>query len=257
MYRDRILGLVVVLASLAIVAGCVSGIPISRMSPVHPLETYEGEHADIIVDMETNPQPTLELTQKDITVRVQYWRKAALDWKYNRQGTRSAFLSQASWKQGDKVDVFWVTITNNRQRPLRTRLQDFGGNLFFKIEDDVKLRADMEGNAYFALTEDANKDRLLNRGRVTIDIKNGIDRMHPLLLETHLEARKWRVAPGETVEGYVPFYSIKPNATRLVMSIPMEIAPESEVGRWQREEFIFPMAFDRAIYEAQPATVTH
>ena len=257
MYRDRFLGLLGVLASLAVMAGCTTGVPLSRMSPVHPLDTYEGDHADIIVDMETDPEPTLELTQKDVTVRVQYWRKAALDWKYNRQGTRSAFLSQPSWKQGDKVDVFRVTITNNRQRPLRTRLEDYGGNLYFQIEDDVKLRPDMDGNAYFALTEEANKARLLNRGRVTIDIRNGIEAMHPLLLESHLRARDWRVAPGESVEGYVPFYSIKPNATHLVMTIPMELAPESEVGRWQREEFVFPMAFDGAIYEAQPATVRH
>ena len=257
MLRDRFIGLLVLLSVGSAVVGCASGTSFGRMSPVQPLETYEGDYADIIVDTETRPQPTIELTQKDVTVRVQFWRRAELDFKLNRQGKRSAFWSSPSWKQGDKVDVFWITITNGRENPLRTNLSDFQGNLFYKIEDDIKLRDDMEGNLYFALTEVANKDRLINRGSQTIDIKNGIDDVRARLLETHLRTRDWRVGPGETVEGWVPFYSIKPWATRLFLSIPLEIAPGSETGRWQRLDYVFPMSFDRAIHEAQPAAVRY
>jgi len=257
MLRDRFLGLLVLLSVGTVVVGCASGTSFGRMSPVQPLETYEGDYAEIIVDTETHPQPTIELTQKDVTVRVQFWRKAELDFKLNRQGRRSAFWSEPSWKQGDKVDVFWITISNGRKNPLRTRLSDFQANLFFTIEDDIKLRDDMEGNRYYALTEVANKDRLINRGRQTIDIKNGLDEVRPLLLETSLRTRRWRVDAGETVEGYVPFYSIKPWATKLLVSVPLEIAPSSETGRWQRLDFVFPMSFDRAIYEAQPATIRY
>ena len=153
--------------------------------------------------------------------------------------------------------MFGVTITNGRSKPLRTHISDYEGQLFFSIEDNLRLREDMDGNRYYALSQTANQDRLINRGRQTIDIKNGFEAVRTSLLEVQLRSRDWRVAGGETVEGYVPFYSIKPNATNLLLAIPVEIASDSEAGRAQKLNFIFPLTFSRAIYEQQPATIRY
>jgi len=233
-----------------VVGGCATGGGLSRLSPVQPLPVYENEYADIVVDTSTKPEPTLELTKENVTVRVQYWRKYELDRKFNRGSSTSPFLTEPTWKQGDTCEVFYVTIKNNRKAPLSVKLRDF------VIEDNLKLREEMEGNLFYALTAEENEKRLLYKKGQNIAITNGLNEVKPLLLESNMP--NGQIAPGATAAGYVPFYGFKWNATRIFLRIAVEAAPEdSAAGRYKQITFTFPYALDRSIYEAQPATLKY
>lgn len=238
------------LSASIIVGGCATGSSLGRLSPVQPLSVYENEYADIVVDTSTKPEPTLELTKEGVTVRVQYWRKYELDRKFNRGTSTSAFLTEPTWKQGDTCEVFYVIIKNSRKAPLSVKLRDFF------IEDNLKLREEMEGNIFLAMSAEDNEKRLLYKKGQNLSITNGLNEVKPLLLESHLP--NGEIAPGATAEGYVPFYGFKWNATRIWLHIAVEAAPEeSAIGRYKRIEFVFPYALDRSIYEAQPATIKY
>ncbi|MBM3216935.1 hypothetical protein FJZ36_18735 [Candidatus Poribacteria bacterium] len=242
--------LVLSVGIVGVLAGCATGSPLGRMSPVRPLAAYEGDDAAIVVDAATKPEPTLELTKEGVTVRVQYWRKYELDRKLNKGTTTSAFYTEPTWKQGDQVDVFHVSIKNDRKALLRVALRDF------YVEDDLRLRADMDGNIFRALSEDDNQKRLLYKKGRDLSIANGFETIHPLLFETAVP--KGEIEPGVTTEGFVPFYGFKPNATKLVLTISVEAAPEdSSIGRYRKLDFQFPFGFDRSIFAAQPATVRY
>ncbi|GIX07004.1 MAG: hypothetical protein KatS3mg115_1407 [Candidatus Poribacteria bacterium] len=245
----HLLSVLAVVGVVAGLGGCGATSPLAHLPPIQPLDAYEGDYADIIVDTSTTPAPTLELTQKGITVKVQYWRQAELDKKFYRGNMLSAFYSPRTWKQSERVDVFYITIINNTDRNLRVTLTDF------YIEDDLKLRPDMPGNLYYALPWEENERRLLYRKGRTLDVSNGLEYAKQFTLEARLTALGREIPPGETAEGYVPFQSIKPNANRLEMHIPVEIAPATGIGRYEKVDFVFLWKFDRAVYEAQPASI--
>jgi hypothetical protein len=233
-----------------VLVGCTAATAMRNLSPIQPLESYTGQFADIVVDTTTTPEPTLEITRENVTVRVQYWRKYELDRRFNKGTSASAFLSEPTWKQSEQVDVWWVSIKNGRNKPLRVSLSDL------HVEDDVRLRADMEGNIYITLDAEENRRRIYNKQGQTLDIRKGLDEIRPHLFETHIQ--RGEIAPGESSEGYVPFYKIKPNAPSFVLRIPVEAATEGAgIGRYQKVTFAFPYKFDRTIYEAQPATIRY
>jgi hypothetical protein len=253
--RRHVLGGFAALAFAGLIAtGCTTSSPLSRMSPIQPLATYEGDDANIIVDMETSPQPTLELTQDGVTVRVQYWRKADLDRKYNRGSKTSAFLFEPSWEQGRRVDVWHVSVSHTYDKPIRTKLRDIADPYVF-IEDDIRMRADMDPNYFYVVTETDNEVRLQYKKGRTLDVNNGLEAMHPLLFETWLIDKE--VAPGMTVEGYLPFQAVKPTAIDIWLHIAVETPPDSDIGRYQKLDFVFPYVFDRGVYESQPATIRY
>ncbi|MAF09597.1 hypothetical protein CMK11_04030 [Candidatus Poribacteria bacterium] len=253
--RRHVLGGSVALAVAGLLAvGCTSSAPLSRLSPIQPLGTYEGEDADIIVDIETTPEPTLELTRDGVTIRVQYWRKADLDRKFNRGAETSAFYYEPSWAQGSRVDVWHVGVSHTYDKPVRLKLIDINDAYVF-IEDNQRMRADMDPNYYYAMTEVENKGRLQNKKGLHLDTKNGLATIRPLLFERNLINKE--VPVGATIEGYLPFQAVKPNAKEIWLHIAVETPPDSDIGRYQKVDFAFPYVFDRTIYEAQPASVRH
>ncbi len=253
--RRHVLGGFAALAVAGLMAtGCTTSTPLRRQSPIQPLTTYEGDDANIIVDMETKPQPTLELTQDGVTVRVQYWRKAELDRKYNRGAKTSAFLFEPTWAQGKRLDVWHVSVSHTYEKPVRMKLMDINDSYVF-IEDDQRMRKDMDPNYYYVVTEVANAERLQYKKGRTLDVNNGLKEMHALLFETWLINKE--VPVGATVEGYLPFQAVKPNATDIWLHIAVETPPDSEIGRYQKLDFVFPYVFDRSIYEQQAGTIRY
>jgi len=261
--RRHVLGGFVALTVAGLMAtGCTTSSPLRRMSPIQPLPTYEGDDANIIVDMETRPEPTLELTQDGVTVRVQYWRKAELDRRYNRGSKTSAFLFEASWEQGRRLDVWQVSVSHTYDKPLRMKLIDINDSYVF-IEDDLRMRKDMDPNYYYVLTEVENEGRIQYKKGRTLDVNNGLKEMHPLLFETWLINKE--VPVGVTVEGYLPFQAVKPNVdtgdppseANIWLHIAVETPPDSEIGRYQKLDFVFPYRFDRSILESQPGTIRY
>ncbi len=243
------------LSAAAILSGCGAGSPLKKMAPVQPLESYEGDYSDIIIDEEAAPQPALQLTKEGVTVRVQYWRKADLDRKFNRGSMRSPFSTEASWKQGVRVTVFHVSIHNGLDKPIRIKpISDINPAYMF-IYDDLRLTKDHDPNIYYALPEEDNRKRLESKIGITIDVRNGVEAISRELLENRVVNHQ--IGPGETVEGWLPFQGIKFNLNKLWVSLSVETPPDLEIGRFKRVEFVFPYDFSREIHAAQPATVRY
>ncbi|MDA1190142.1 MAG: hypothetical protein O3A46_00490, partial [Candidatus Poribacteria bacterium] len=206
MRRTHLHGLAITLGVAIIYGvGCAGqGSPLGRLAPIHPMESYQGDYANIIVDTETEPGTTLELTQKGVTVRCQFWRRSDLDRKYNRGADLSAFYSPQNWKQGEQVDVFWVEIVNDLDRSIRIDLFEF------EIIDTLLVRGD-DPNVYTFVPEEENIKRLLYKKGQTLDITNGFKTVKPDLIETQLRAIGNEIPAKTTVKGYVPFFSVKLN----------------------------------------------
>ena len=219
------------------------------MPPIKPLAAYEGAYADIIVDMATRPEPTLELTRDGVTVCVQYWPKVDLDRRFSRGGETSAFHFEPTWAQNSRVDVWHVSVTHTHDRPVRLKLGDTDHVSVF-IEDNQRMRADMDPNYYYAVTEVENRARLQDKGALRSDTERGLRTVNPLLFERNLTGEE--VPAGITVSGYLPFQAVKPNATDIWLHIPVETPPDSASGQHEKVDFVFPYEYERTLYQARP-----
>lgn len=195
-------------------------------------------------------QSILTKSMDDITVSICYWRRADLDRKYNRGNSYSPFYENAAaGNQSENTDVFYVKINNNRNE---------------HIIIDVKKCSivDQGESTYEGLYYDDLEDRFVSDRRASgLYVKNGLKTAREILLEKRMPmvekqvgTNRVGVKPGESVEGFVPFVQVKPNATELTVIIQIEKAPPPEgAQRYQTIDFKFPFTHDRGIRVAQPA----
>ena len=194
-------------------------------------------------------QPILTKTQDGITVSICYWRRADLDRKYNRGNAFSPFYETEALSQGNKTDVFYVKITNNREQ---------------HIILDVKkcLIIDQGDNMYHGLNFKNLRDRFTDMTRASgLYVTKGLEKAREILLEKRMPIVEKQVGlprtgvkPGDSVEGFLPFTQTKRNALTLSVILPIEKAPPPEgAQRYQTIEFIFPFTHDRGIRVAQPS----
>ena len=194
-------------------------------------------------------QPILTKTEDGITVSIAYWRRADLDRKYNRGNAFSPFYETEALHQGDKTDVFYVKITNNRDEHI--------------IFDVKKCRIiDQGDNIYNGMDYDDLKERFTYMARATgLYVTNGLETARRILIEKRMPivekqvgARRTGVRPGESAEGFLPFVQTKYNALELKVLLPLEKAPPPGAAqRYQTLEFEFPFTHDRGIRVAQPS----
>ena len=194
-------------------------------------------------------QPILTKTVDGITVSIAYWRRPDLDRKYNRGNAFSPFYETEALHQGDKTDVFYVKITNNRNE-----------NIIFDVK---KCRIiDQGDNIYNGMNYDDLEERLLYMARATgLYVKNGLEIARRILIEKRMPIvekqvgqRRTGVPPGESAEGFLPFVQTKWNALELQVILPIEKAPPPGAAqRYQTIEFNFPFTHDRGIRVAQPS----
>jgi len=186
------------------------------------------------------------MTQEKVTIAITYWRRTDLDRKFNRGNTISPFYESEALHQGDKVDVFYVRITNDTPRPVLL---------------DVRkcMLIDSGENLYSGQDFDALKNRLLYTSRVGgLYVKNGLDKAREVLIEKKLGRPEEGIPPGKSIEGFLPFAQLKPNAEGLEVVIPVEIAPpEGTAQRYKKVEFRFPFIHDRGIRNAQPPPIRY
>ena len=194
-------------------------------------------------------QPILTKTQDGITVSIAYWRRPDLDRKYNRGNAFSPFYETEALHQGDKTDVFYVKITNNRDE-----------NVIFNVKDCLII--DQGENLYHGLNYEDLDERLLYMARATgLYVKNGMEIARRILIEKRMKivekqvgAHRTGVPPGESAEGFLPFVQTKWNAEELKVILPIEKAPPPGAAqRYQTIEFEFPFTHDRGIRVAQPS----
>ena len=223
------------------------------------IETGSGEDRKVIdvVMMSDHPelfdvnsrQPILTKTADGITVSIAYWRRADLDRKYNRGNAFSPFYETEALHQGDKTDVFYVKITNNREQHV--------------IFDVKKCRiVDQGENVYNGMNYDDLEERFTYMARATgLYVKNGLETARRILMEKRMPIvekqvgkRRTGVLPGKSAEGFVPFTQTKLNALELKVILPIEKAPPPGAAqRYQTIEFEFPFTHDRGIRNAQPS----
>ncbi len=194
-------------------------------------------------------QPILTKTVDGITVSIAYWRRADLDRKYNRGNAFSPFYETEALHQGDKTDVFYVKITNNREHHI--------------VFDVKKCRVIDQGeNLYNGMSYDDLEERFTYMARATgLYVKNGLETARRILMEKRMPivekqvgARRTGIQPGESAEGFVPFTQTKPAALELKVILPIEKAPPpGGAQRYQTVEFEFPFTHDRGIRVAQPS----
>ncbi len=194
-------------------------------------------------------QPFLTKTIDGITVSICYWRRTDLDRKYNRGNAFSPFYETEALRQGDKTDVFYVKITNNRNE-----------HVIF----DVKKceMTDQGDNFYPGMDIDDLEERFTYMSRASgLYVKKGLEKAREILLEKRMPiverqvgAHRVGVRPGESAEGFVPFRQVKLNAVDLSVILRIEKAPPPDgAQRYQTIEFRFPFTHSRGIRVAQPS----
>ena len=223
------------------------------------IETGSGEDRKVVdvVMMSEDPklfdvqarQPILTKTRDGITISIAYWRRADLDRKYNRGNAFSPFYETEALHQGDKTDVFYVKITNNRDQ-----------NIIFNVK---KCRiVDQGENIYNGMDYDDLEERFTYMARATgLYVKNGLEIARRILIEKRMRivekqvgTRRTGVEPGKSAEGFVPFTQTKLNALELKVILPIEKAPPPGAAqRYQTIEFEFPFTHDRGIRNSQPS----
>ena len=194
-------------------------------------------------------QPILTKTADGITISIAYWRRADLDRKYNRGNAFSPFYETEALHQGDKTDVFYVKITNNREH-----------HVIFNVKKCSIV--DQGENVYNGMNYDDLQERFTYMARATgLYVKNGMETARRILIEKRMPivekqvgTRRTGVKPGESAEGFLPFTQTKLNALELKVILPIEKAPPpGAVQRYQTIEFEFPFTHDRGIRIAQPS----
>ena len=194
-------------------------------------------------------QPILTKTQDGITVSIAYWRRPDLDRKYNRGNAFSPFYETEALHQGDKTDVFYVKITNNRSQ-----------NIIFNVKKCTII--DQGENVYNGLNYEDLQERFTYMARATgLYVKNGMEVARRILIEKRMPivekqvgAHRTGIPPGKSAEGFLPFVQTKLNALELKVILPIEKAPPPGAAqRYQTIEFDFPFTHDRGIRVAQPS----
>ena len=194
-------------------------------------------------------QPILTKTVDGITVSIAYWRRPDLDRKYNRGNAFSPFYETEALHQGDKTDVFYVKITNNRNE-----------HIIFNVKECSII--DQGENIYNGLDYKDLNERFTYMARATgLYVTNGMEIARRILIEKRMPivekqvgARRTGIRPGESAEGFVPFVQTKYNALELKVILPIEKAPPPGAAqRYQTIEFEFPFTHDRGIRVAQPS----
>ena len=240
------------LVLILLVAGCATGTSLKNLPAVQPAEMLPD---NIVLEEVTSDAfkirpPTgqiLSMTKDNITVQIVYWRRADLDRKYNRGNAFSPFYETEALHQGDKTDVFYVKVTNNAATPVVYRVK---GTRQVPCE-----MIDQGDNRYGSLDYNALKERLTYMSRASgIYVTNGLRKAREILIETQLLDSEKGIQPGESIEGFLPFYQMKHNAETLIVIIPLELKPpEGTATRYKRIVYEFPFLHHKGIRLAQPA----
>ena len=223
------------------------------------IETGSGEDRKVVdvIMLSDHPQlfdvqsrqPILTKHADGITVSIAYWRRPDLDRKYNRGNAFSPFYETEALHQGDKTDVFYVKITNNRSE-----------NIIFDVKKCQII--DQGENIYNGMNYEDLKERFTYMARATgLYVTNGLETARRILIEKRMPivekqvgTRRTGVPPGESSEGFLPFVQTKLNALELKVVLPIEKAPPPGAAqRYQTIEFEFPFTHDRGIRVAQPS----
>ncbi len=237
---------------ILLVAGCTATTSLKNLPAVQPAEMLPEnvvleEAASDVFKIRPPTGKILSMTKDDITVQIVYWRRADLDRKYNRGNAFSPFYETEALHQGDKTDVFYVKVTNNAATPVVYRIQ---GTRQVPCE-----MVDQGDNRYGSLNYNSLKERLTYMSRASgIYVTNGLKKAREILIETQLLDTEKGIPPGESIEGFLPFYQMKHNAETLTVIIPLELKPpEGTATRYKRIVYEFPFMHNKGIRLAQPA----
>jgi len=235
---------------LLLTMGCASGTPLKNLPPIQPSDRLD---ENTVLD-ESDPEqfeipaksPILIMTKDDIEVAICYWRHYDLNRKYHRGNNVSPFYASEALHQGDKTDVFYLKITNNRPQKILFNVNKC------KIEDQGE-------NWYGPLDYDGLVERFGLMSRVAgIPVKNGLAVARRILLEKQIGRLDDGIPAGKSIEGFLPFYQTKLNARELTVMVPIEKAPPpNTTKRFQTIDFNFPFIHSESVRHAQPTPIKY
>jgi len=221
------------------------------------LKTYESDTASskmaiLTLGRDELQKPRYTMIRDGITLHVTYWRDHDLNRKFNRGNSTSVFYQSEALHQGDKTDVFYVEIINNRSSKLLFDVRKWS------IEDS-------NDNFYSGMNFDDLRERMTMMSRVGgLSMKNGLNKAKEILLEkqmARLEDGISGMTDGEpgTMEGFVAFRQVKKNGKSVIQKIKIEKAPppDQPAGRFQIVMFEFPYFHHRGIREMQPPAMKY
>ena len=143
------------------------------------LKTYESDTASskmaiLTLGRDELQKPTYTMIRDGITLHVTYWRDHDLNRKFNRGNSTSVFYQSEALHQGDKTDVFYVEIINNRSSKLLFDVRKWS------IEDS-------NDNFYSGMNFDDLRERMTMMSRVGgLSMKNGLNKAKEILLEKQM-----------------------------------------------------------------------
>lgn len=235
---------------LLLTMGCAGGGALKNMAPIQPAENLD----EYTVLDTSNPErfeipaktAVLITTKDDIEIAIAYWRHYDLNRKYHRGNSVSPFYASEALHQGEKTDVFYVKITNNRPQQILFDVRKF------KIEDQGE-------NWYGSLEYEDLVERFGLMSRVTgLHVRNGLAVAQKILLEKQIGKLDEGIAPGQSVEGFLPFYQTKLNARELtIMMSIVKAPPENTTQRFQTVDFNFPFVHSESVRHAQPTPIRY
>jgi len=217
------------------------GDTVSIIKEEKPTDYDEADWKKITFDLDERPALIL-IEKEDIAVTAQAQRKYDLDRKYNRGSMTSPFYDEEAWHQGEKVDAYYITITNKGKTHIEFKLSDF-------------LVVDNRGDEYLALDYEEMEKRLLYKKGRDVTINNGLEKAKEILLEKNAPTGK--IEAGQKVEGYLPFYQLKTRPTSLMVMLQLDKAPDlkkNPTARYKIVKFVFPFNHSPSIRMAQPPT---
>ncbi|MGB9596053.1 MAG: hypothetical protein ACPL7B_07205 [Candidatus Poribacteria bacterium] len=228
--------LILMLSAMAIyLCSCASsggGVDIKN-DPIKPSpELKEGT-----VDPATN---AITITKEGITVTVEHWSRARLDRKFTTASQRSPFFYLETWSQSMQSEVFHVRIKNDTPRGVLVNFKET------KFYDERKYE-------YFVVGLDELQYKFVSRHYMDLKTKNGLELAKQILL-TEILGPSRLIPAGQSVEGFVPFYTPSSQAEKVWLILVLEKEPEVATAAYQRVDFRFDFKQDLTLRKTQPPT---
>jgi len=197
--------------------------------------------SDLNKDATVNPSTNaITFTKEGITVTVEHWSRARLDNKFTTASQRSPFYYLDTWPQSMQSDVYHVSIKNDTTRGVVMNFKET------KLYDERQYE-------YIPTTIEELSYRFKTKSLMDLKTKNGMELAPQILLQSRL-GPKSRISAGETLEGFIPFFTPSSQAEKVWLIIVLEKEPETSTAAYQKVPFRFDYKQDLVLRKTQPIT---
>ncbi|HGJ67254.1 TPA: hypothetical protein ENS27_17980 [bacterium] len=190
---------------------------------------------------EVNPSTNaITISRDGITVIAEHWSRARLDRKFTTSTQRSPFFYLETWPQSLQSEVFHITIKNETPR-----------SLVFEPKDTT-----LNDERQYVLSPISLEDiryKFVSKMYMDLKTKQGLDVAKDILLMEKLGPERL-IPAGQTVEGFLAFYTPSSQAEKVWLIIGLEKEPAIATLAYEKVKFRFDFIQDLNLRKIQPAT---